>query len=381
MNSEQLHAVCKELVNEISGHQLIDRLTTLEQALEQAVSQPHVPEYQQQIGEIRNQLKESLAIISIANQSRSVSKKQIVDEIGGSGILGKSLLDRIEHSFTQNEVTLGLVKDDISELKDKLVGFYEGLENLIRGFVRFKIAFDELEPYTAELGILIPRENNENLAFIAKDLKNLNHQLQAFNELVTGRATQFSVRTISSSDFSIFLELLPIVALEVVGVIYLLELAYEKLLDIRLKRMELKKKSAPDPLIQEIDKWAKDIMEKEIDQITKDLIAKYKSINRPDFRDNELEIRIKSSVRDLAGRIDAGYNFSARIGPLLEQDNDEDSDEEFAHKQEVMESISETSKKMEHKKFSGDPILPIDWQPSRKGHDGDDGDKIDGGKA
>ena len=362
MNAEQLHAVCKELVNEISEHQLIDRLTNLEQALEQAASQPHVQEFQQQIGEIRSQLKLSL---SSEKKDWAVSQKQIIDEIGGTSLLGKSLLDRVERSFTQNEVTLVLVKDDISNIRNELIEFHGGLQSLIDGFVKFNIAFEQLEPYAAELGIIIPRANNENLAFIAKDLKKLEYELQAFSELVTGQTEQFRVKTISSSDYSIFLGLSPVVVLVVVKVIVELEEAYIKFLEIRLRRKEFKEKNAPQPVMEEIDKWIIKSMEDEVDKITKELLVEHEKINRPDGRENELEMRVKTTVRKFAGRIDAGYNFSARIGPL-DTENEEDTNEEYLRKEKIVESIAEASKTMELRKFSGDSVLPLEWQPERE---------------
>lgn len=96
--------------------------------------------------------------------------------------------------------------------------------------------------------------------------------------------------------------------------------------------------------------------------------------NGPDGREQELEGLVRFNVRKLAGRIDVGYNFSARIGPLPESENEEEPTEEYKQKEEITRAIKESTSKIEYRKVSDEPVLPISWQPdSEDGNDNQSG--------
>lgn len=367
MNAEQLHATCLELRKEIDSLNLLSELEKLASALQNTVNQPNQPQHQEQIGSSKNELINSLE--RVESSERPVIKQQIIEEIGGSDLLGGALKTRIENSFSQLKVTPVLVQKDITDIQSELVSFREGIVELIAGFERLNIEADKLEGYVAELAILIPRrENADDLDHFAKDLKNLNRELQHFNELVTGSAEQFRIRSLSSSDYSVFLQFLPETAQAVVSTIALLLYGYEKLLDIRKKRADLAKEEAPEALIDEMDKWAESLMSKNIDKITSDLMEQFKDVDRADLRANELEGHIKFSVKKLAGRIDVGYHFSARIGEVAEPSEEEAEDEElvseYERKSGLVEKIKTNASALKYQSMEGDPVLPLSWQPS-----------------
>lgn len=367
MNAEQLHTTCLELRKEIDSLGLLSELQQLASALQNSVNQPNQPQHQEQIGTSKNKLISSLQ--RVESFERPATKQHIIKEIGGSDLLGGSLKSRIEESFSQLEVTPALVQKDIAEMHSELESFREGIDQLIAGFERLGIKADELNGYIAELAILIPRRQNaDDLEFFSKDLKNLNRELQHFNELVTGSAEPFRIRSLSSSDYSVFLQLLPETAQAVVSTIALLLFGYEKLLDIRKKRADLVKEEAPELLIGEMDKWAESLMSEKIDQITDDLMEQFQDVDRADLRGNELKGHVRLSVKKLAGRIDVGYHFSARIGEVKEPSEADAEDEElvaeYERKSNLIESVKMNASNIEYQSMDGEPVLPISWQPS-----------------
>lgn len=368
MNAEQLHAICIELNEEIDSNSLLKRLESLVNSLQNSINNPNEPTYQEEISNIRTKLYTSLE--AIETSERPASKRQIIQEIGGSNLLGKALQDRIEESFTQLDVTPSLVHRDINELKGELKDFKDGIEELIAGFNRLDIGAEELDGFIAEVSVLIPRrDNSDDLESFSKDLGKINREFQHFNELVTGSAAPLKVRTISSSDFGVFLEVLPNTAQVIVSTIAILMLGYEKLLDIRKKRAELIEDEAPEPLIKEMDQWAESLMDKEVEKITADLMEQFKDVGRPDGRVNEVEGHVKLTVKKLAGRIDVGYHFSARIGKIEEPEQTEDAEdnesaqEEYEEQMALLSSIKENSSQIEYHQLEGDPVLPLDWRP------------------
>lgn len=366
MNVEQLHSTCLELKKEISSTDIIGTIQKLESNLQQLVNQPNQPQHQQEIGNLRTFLTERLS--EIEQSERSVVKRNIIQEIGGSGLFGSELLERINESFIQVDVTPSLVHSDIHTILTELNEFNQGLDELIAGFKKFGIHTEELEPYTAELGVMIPRYNNsDDLDVLSKDLSRLNKELQAFNELVTGQADNFKVKTVSSSDISVFLNILPETAQAVVSTIALLMYGYDKLLDIRKKRQEFVEQNAPEEVVQSLDKWAEGVMEEQIEEATSKLLEEFKGVKRPDKRVREVETNIRLSTKKLAGRIDVGYHFSAKVAEP--EDSEEADEKESARREEVINKIKSSASKLEHKDFSGDPVLPLDWRPNKDSDD------------
>ena len=374
MNAEQLHSICLELRKEIDTAGLVNGLQQLAGALQNTINQPNQPQHQEQVANFRKNIVSALD--KIEKSERPVTKQQIISEIGGTNILGGALKERIEASFTQVDVTPAIVQKEITEMHSELASFREGLEQLIAGFERLGISAEELTGYVAELGIIIPRrENAEHLEYFSKDLQKLNRELMHFNELVTGRADQFKVRSISSSDFSVFLEVLPDTAQVVVSTIALLLLGYEKLLDIRKKKAELEEKEAPKQIIDEMDKWAESLMTEKINEITSDLLEQYKDVERPDLRGNELEGHVRMSVKKIAGRLDIGYHFSARIGnaeePPEEEAENEAANAEYERQTKVISDVKEKASQIKYRDMEGKAVLPLSWQP-----DSDDDENV-----
>lgn len=383
MNAEQLHSVCVDLKREIETTAILKQLQQLEAALQQSISQPTEVAHQQAVSRLREQIRELL--LQVDSEDRSAMKRIIIDEIGGTYLLGKGLYDRIEESFTQLNITPSLVQKDVSEMRQELDTFLAGLNELIASFDKFGIDADALPPYSAELGILIPRADADTrLGDLYRDLRKLDHELQVFQELVTGAAGNFRVRAISSSEYQFFLSLLPDTALAIGGAVWMLVQAYEKLLDIRIKQQEFVNKKAPKSVTDAVDKWAAALMTEEIQRIAKELIEQHKDVKRPDGRSNELETALRIRLKRIAGRLDVGYHYSIRVGQLPEPVKDEDDEEataERAKQAEVINAIQKTASNVELRELPGNPVLPLEWRPESDELDDDEYTGTDDTKA
>lgn len=364
MNAEQLHAVCGELKQEIESTRLLQKLQELETSLSNSVGNPAQPQFQEEIQNHRTEISELLQKVEAEN--RPTNKRLIIAEIGAERLVGKGLLDRINESFAQIDLTPSVVHSDIAKIRQELVELLEGLNHLIEGFERFSIEMDELDPYEAELGILVPRNNDGvHLLGLVVDLKNLNQELGVFQELVTGKADNFEVRSISSSEFQFFLDLLPDTAATIAATVVALGLAYDKLLDIRIKRKELEEQEAPESVVEPLDQWAESIMGDSIKKLAADLVEQYSDVERPDGREHEIETAVRFTLKKMSGRLDVGYHFSVRVGPEPDvNEEDEDYEEEEHQRQvEVVRSIQQDGSKIEHRELPGEPVLPLEWRP------------------
>lgn len=365
MNAEQLHSVCEDVKREIEATAVIKKLKQLENALQQSISAPADVSHQETVSNLRYEIDRVL--LKVEDEDRSALKRIIIDEIGGSELLGRGLHERMEESFTQIDVTPSLVQRDIAAMRQELETFLTGLNELIASFTKFDIGADELPPYSAELGVLIPRADADTrLRDLYVDLRKLNDELQVFQELVTGQSGNFRVRAISSSEYQFFLSMLPDVALKIGGAIWALMLAYDKLLDIRIKRQDFVDKKAPKNVTDAIDKWAENSMGEEIERIAKELIEQHKDVNRPAGRVHEIETALRIRLKRMAGRLDVGYHYSVRVGELPEpaaEEEDEEAQAERAKQSEVINAIQKAASNIEFRELPGNPVLPLEWRP------------------
>ena len=80
MNAEQLHSVCKEIMEEIDSTEMINELEDLESLLGRASSEPQEDQHQQDVANGRSSLDKKLS--KIESSKRTASKIQIIEEIG-----------------------------------------------------------------------------------------------------------------------------------------------------------------------------------------------------------------------------------------------------------------------------------------------------------
>ncbi|MDP2664952.1 MAG: hypothetical protein Q8O97_03350, partial [bacterium] len=103
-----------------------------------------------------------------------------------------------------------------------------------------------LEPGTCELGILVPRKAiNNDLNEFAEDIKNLNNIFSTFSELTTGNRPGFKIRSISSSDLSVFLESTPATVAAIAVAVERIVSLYKQILEVRKLHGELKNQGVP----------------------------------------------------------------------------------------------------------------------------------------
>lgn len=97
MNAERLHAVAKALLKELSDGRIVENFQELTNNLQNAVTQPTQAQFQNVVASKRTELTRLLT--NAPSNGFSPAWRQTVVEIGGAGLLGTELLDRIEGIF------------------------------------------------------------------------------------------------------------------------------------------------------------------------------------------------------------------------------------------------------------------------------------------
>jgi len=248
----------------------------------------------------------------------------------------------------------------LQSLYKQLASCKTSLEQVISSFQQLKIGAEKLEPGQCELGILVPRKAiNSELNKFADDLSELNKIFGTFSELTTGTRPGFQIRSISSSDLNVFLEMLPVVAASIAVAVERVVGLYKQILEIRKLHGELKNQGVPNKDVKGVINYANTIMKKGIDQLVTELLKKYYNNKKDEGRRNELATELHFSLDTIARQIDKGYSVEVRVQPISDKQQPAAKSDKVSKDAEHIKTILEVSKNLEFLRLEGDPILTL----------------------
>ncbi len=357
MNAEKLFKVTSELKAEFDKINVVNVLTQLRNHLQNVVNQPQQAVHQQNLSKAKKQLFDYLE--SAPSNEYSPILKQIVQDIGGAELVGKNLKTRIEKAFIGNQITPSVALEEINKILSETQAFYNALNQIVAGFSGLKIGKEELEPGHCELSYLIPREyTKENLSSLKKEIAELNFILNNISEVITGEKQEFKVNTISSSDYTLYIELSLLIGNILIIATEKILNTYKTILEIKNLRNQLKDKGVPEEKTKGIEEYANKTMEVEIVKLAKEMIKNHYK-GKDNGRKNELISGLTISFNKIANRIDNGFNLDIRVEPLP-QSTDEDKTSEQEEKEKLINSIKKSSKTLEFINTSGKSILSLE---------------------
>ena len=277
-----------------------------------------------------------------------------MEEIGVSRKFGKALKDNIKDIIERNQITLQVALEELKKVHQGLQQTEKNLSGLVQGLEYFGVGEDRLKNNECEIGVIIPRIYiKNNLKNFGKELIELEKTLIVFSELSIGSREPLQVRTISSSELSVFLDYIPQVGACIAIAIERIVALYKQMLEIKKLKAELVKREVPDEKLKGIDEYAESIVKPKIEEIATELLAKY-GAQIEKKRKNEIGIELRNSLKKLANRIDRGFNIELRVY----RDNDQSDNEEGATEQDIaINQIIESAKNIEYSKSSGEPVL------------------------
>jgi len=367
VNAERLHAIVKVIQSELAQVRSVENLQQLVSSLENQVSQPQEPTHQQAVSKTLTTLLDALD--KAPSNSFSPAWRRIAEEVGAAPLLGSALAEHIREIFKRNQITVTIALQELQELQQNAAGFKTAIDQAAAAIVRLKIGTEQLLPGTCELGVMIPRKAVDNrLGNFADELEELAEIFETIAEFATGRREKLTIRTISSSDFSIYVDLLPqAAALAAVAIERIVHL-YKTLLEIRKLNADLAKHGVPEKDRGGVIEYANKLMKDGIEQLVIDATGEYCKVS-DDGRRNELQNGIRIYFNKIANRIDGGYNLEVRAEP--EAKSAAGGDDARAEAGRHIETVRQAAKAFEFMRLEGEPILSLPES---------DGARKDGGK-
>ena len=356
MNVERLHRILIDLNKDLKKEKIVTSLKQVRDHLQNQVNQPNQPSHQTNLVKSLENLNKVLETSAYNNYSPSW--KEIIAEISGDINFGIPLENQIQTILSSNAITPAKALEDIKKIFDNLQNFQTAINNTLSGFKTLGIEEEDLEQGECELGYTIPREFVKNkLSELKKEIGELNFVLNHISEAVTGEKQEYEVKTISSSDFLLYV----IICLQVADVLSkaterILN-QYKQILEIKLLRNQLKEKGVPASKTKPIETHANGMMKSEIKTIAKEVMDQHYS--GENSRKNELENGLVIALNKLANRIDKGFNVEIRVEPLPAPSEDEEPTEKYQAQSKLIKSIKSSSQNIEFIETSGESILEL----------------------
>ncbi|MCY3567849.1 MAG: hypothetical protein OXH38_04440 [Chloroflexi bacterium] len=275
--------------------------------------------------------------------------------------LGNSLADRIDTILTQNEITLAVASDQITQITTDLQDLYNYLKTVVVAFETLNIDKDEPAPGEVEASVMLPRSSiNNSLRSLGAEFRELEQIFADVTELATGSRPSTNVRSIASSDFSVYLELAPEAAAFLAVAVERVIALYRNLLEIRRIRSEASAAGLSDDQLRGVDKHIAERMDQGVDETVDELFIEMEIAVSDDSRRNELKVSLRRSLSGVAARIDRGYQFDVRVGEILE-DVDKDGSEvgERSSLASSLRLIENSPEGLTFLRLEGDPILQL----------------------
>ncbi len=357
MNTERLHKILIEIQKEFNQKNLLIQLHAVRDNLTNQVNQPQQPVYQQNLVTALSELNENLTNSSY--NSFSPGWKQIIEELGGKDLFGVELKNSIYDIFNRNQITPAAALDSINTIVNQVEQLKTAIDEILSGFTKLKIGKEDLDAGQCEMGYSIPREFVENkLSSLSKEVSELNFILTTLSEAITGKKEDFEVKTISSSDFLLYV----IISLQIADVlsnaIEKIINNYKTILEIKILRNQLKEKGVPAKATKEIEEHANSAMEEIIRKIAKEVITQHHK-EQEEGRRNELENATVIALNKIANRIDKGFNIEVRVEPLPPATEKNKDDINYQNQLKNISNIQKHSKTLQYINTNGQPILEL----------------------
>src|SRR5262249_13705554 len=149
--------------------------------------------HQTQVADFLKQLTDALR--AAPSNQFPPTWKQALEELGVVDLFGSALAERIEAIFSRNQITTVLAREEVNDIAERLTAFQESINQIRSAFSKLGVGAEELEPNTAELGVLIPRDFVDNtLEQFAEELEELDGIFAVFAEVATGSRPGFPIQ-------------------------------------------------------------------------------------------------------------------------------------------------------------------------------------------
>ncbi|TXT23493.1 MAG: hypothetical protein FD134_2103 [Gallionellaceae bacterium] len=211
---------------------------------------------------------------------------------------------------------------------------------------------------------------------MGSDIESLEHEfhevnfvLKTLQEVVGEGSGGIEVKTISASEWQIYLEAVPILAASLIHAVEKIVALYKSNLEIKKLKRELENNNLPEAVLKPLQDHIESAVKSEIRKIADELVELYYK-KKDEGRKNELKNQTSQALRYLADRIDRGATIEVHAEPPEEPVEEGEAENPKAKKvAELRDLVAVVNKKMSsvtQLSRSDQPVLAIEYDKNDK---------------
>jgi hypothetical protein len=356
MNVSHLKAIIDSLLvkeTTLDVQAMLDRLNVASQSL---ASNPNVAQFQDEFVTQLNALDATLPRMAEGFGSADL---RLLAEIGAEPFFLANIANDVRRLAQENAITPTVVHQYVANFSGQRAQYLEALRRLKQGFESLSISGLTVEPGTAEVGFILPRNLfANNLEGLISELGQVKLIIRALAELSTGSVDPIEVKRISTSD-PLFVFGVPIVVVALFGKVvkWCLE-CWKEVEEIRRIRADAEriKKFSTEEIDQIFDKKIKEEINNGISKITENIMEQHKEIEQK--RRHELQNHLESALRSIFARIERGMIVEVHAEKPIASENAE-QEIEYETEQRLYEDIIANTRGLQFPIPSGNPVLEL----------------------
>ena len=185
---------------------------------------------------------------------------------------------------------------------------------------------------------MVPRESiDSKLDRFTKELTDMAKIIGVFEELTTGQRREPTIRTLSSTDLTVLLDIWPISGVALATAIERIASFYKQVLEITKLKAEVARLALPEAMTQQLDQH-----EANLRALRDEMISNYEGQKA---RKHELETELLIALHRIANKLDQGIHFEFRAGePTIAANQDETPEQKSLRSQTIF--INDVGRRM-----------------------------------
>lgn len=360
MKTERLLEIAKDLQADLQTTNIINLLDQLIAALQNQINSPNA-QHQETISTTLKTIQTNLDESRV--NTYPVSWMREIERLDISKFFGGNLAEWLKSSFERNQIIITETLKQVQFIRTRLNAIQTSISQLISSLAELHIQTEELQSGEYEITIEIPREavNNE-IRELGKEFERLDRVLSVFSEIATGTREPFHIRAIASSQLMALLDSVPATAAMVALALERMVTVYEKVLHILTMYKSLAQTDLPKEVLDKIQDHVAVSVKSGIEDYAKELeLTRFEKV--PQARRAELGTELRMALSEIARRLDEGYGFDVRGGPVPPEDKAKPDDAAKVEVRKFQTIVNNARQRIRLFKPQGEPILRLPAAP------------------
>lgn len=367
MNLGRFHSAIFSIKKEIEKDKNFELFSELQTSLQNSISQ--------QTPDSAKLFKKSYAsFINTLEKAKSnftfPTRRKIYKEIGATQHIGIGLANQIKIVISENQIAPANALAELQKINNEAQKFFEKIKTLDANFTDLEIEYDELGEGEFEIGFSFPQEViGTDIESLEKEFHKLDFALKTLHEISIGEAGKIEVKTISASEWQVFLDSLPALAACTTVAIERIVALYKNNLEIKLLKQQLDEKKLPKKVTQPLEEHIEQAVKIELRKIAEDIVEEFYKV-KDEGRKNELKNQASQALQYIADRMDHGATIEVHAEPPDEpkpeagEENNIDPKvlEEYQRIKEIAIRVNNSSKLTLELERSSGPILSLKFE-------------------